>query len=155
MNAVTVDSVVIGIAQTTVIAKLQVQSGAYNMFSAPALVDVSAMEFSIAWMTNADASRGKGSSGNAGYDISMVDGGATGDATGRAALFQSLNGSTGTNLTQFASTIPFDVAGTSTTDLEADDWVNYLELTSLTTTASAGVVTITTAFLHGKPSGIS
>ena len=155
MNAVTANSVVIGIAHTTVIARLQVISGAYNLFSAPALVDVSAMEFSIAWMWAADGTRGKGGSGNASYGISLVDGGPTGDATGRSALFAALSGSLGTNLTQFASTIPFDVAGTSTTDLAADDWVNYLELTSTTGNEAAGVVTITSAFLHGKPSGIS
>tara|TARA_Y100000310_G_scaffold252550_2_gene259263 strand:+ start:383 stop:865 length:483 start_codon:yes stop_codon:yes gene_type:complete len=155
VNAKTVNSMVVGKSHSTIIAKMQITSGNYNLFSVPGVVDVSAMEFSIGMQWAANAARGKSASGNAGYDVGVVDGGTTGDLTGRGALFTSLNGSVGTNITQFASTIPFDVAGSSATDLDADDWVNMLHLTSSTQGASFGVATCSAGYIYGKPAGIN
>lgn len=131
---------------------LQMQSGQYNMFSVPAVVDVSAMEFSIAVEWDATIANARGSaSGNGVVELGATDGGASGDATTIALLFGDLSDSAVT----FAANKPEDVTGTSTTDLDADDWVNIHCNTNVSGTTGAGAADYNVAYIYGKPGGVN
>jgi hypothetical protein len=131
----------------------QMQSGQYNLFSVPAVVDVSAMEFSIGVEWDATIANARGAvTGAAVIEIGASDGGPTGDATSVAALFTDLNN---TPTLQFAANVPVDVAGSSTTDLDADDWVNMHVGTNVSGTTGAGAFNYSVAYIYGKPSGIN
>ncbi len=131
----------------------QLQSGQYNFFSVPAVVDVSAMEFSIAAEWDATIANARGIvTGAAVLEAGASDGGPTGDATSVAALFADL---TNTVTTRWLANVPVDVAGTSTTDLDADDWVNIHINTAISGTTSAGALDYGVAYIYGKPGGIN
>ena len=133
---------------------LQMQSGQYNMFSVPSVVDVSAMEFSIAVEWDATIGNARGSaSGDGVVELGASDGGPTGDATTVALLFADISDSA--SLAIFAANIPADVAGTSTTDLDADDWVNIHVNTAVSGTTGAGAADYNVAYIYGKPGGIN
>lgn len=132
---------------------LQMQSGQFNWFSVPAVVDVSGMEFSIAVEWDATIGNARGAAtGAAVIELGASDGGPTGDATTVAVLFTDLNN---TPTSQFAANVPVDVAGTSGTDLDADDWVNIHVNTAVSGTTGAGAANYNVAYIYGKPGGVS
>lgn len=137
---------------------LSLVTGMYNMAQLPAVVDVSAMEFAFS----------VGQQGVSGAPVRfldtavstavfvMADGGPTGDATGAAALFDSDNwsnsldgslGSTG------SPNQPLDAAGSSTTDLDADDWLNFRVIQNAT--GLVGLAIVTASYIYGKPAAIA
>jgi hypothetical protein len=131
----------------------QLQTGQFTFFSVPAVVDVSAMEFSIAVEWDATIANARGAvTGAAVLELGASDGGATGDATTVAALFADL---TNTVSSRWVLNVPVDVAGTSTTDLDADDMVNIHVNTSVSGTTSAGAVDYAVAYIYGKPGGVN
>jgi SpoU rRNA methylase family enzyme len=131
---------------------LQMQSGQYNMFSVPSVVDVSAMEFSIAVEWDATIANARGSaSGDGVVELGASDGGASGDATTVALLFADISDS----VNSFAANVPADAAGTSATDLDADDWVNIHVNTAVSGTTGAGAADYNVAYIYGKPGGIN
>mgnify|MGYP000070722300 CR=1 FL=1 len=132
---------------------LALQSGQFNLFSVPSVVDVSAMEFSIAVEWDATIANARGcTTGASVLQIGASDGGPSGDATTVAALFTDLANHTAGI---FAANVPADVAGTSGTDLDADDWVNAHVNTAITGTTSAGAADYAIAYIYGKPGGIN
>jgi len=141
-------------ASTSSDPHLQMQSGQYNMFSVPGVVDVSAMEFSIAVEWDATIANARGSaSGNGVVELGVSDGGSSGDATTVALLFADISDSVSAAI--FAANVPADAAGTSTTDLDADDWVNIHVNTAVSGTTGAGAADYNVAYLYGKPGGIN
>jgi hypothetical protein len=131
----------------------QLQSGQYTFFSVPAVVDVSAMEFSVAVEWDATIANARGCvTGNAVLELNATDGGPTGDATTIAALFANLSNSVAG---RWVLNVPVDVAGTSTTDLDADDVVNIHVNTAVSGTTSAGAVDYAVAYIYGKPGGVN
>lgn len=127
----------------------------HNIFSVPAVVDVSGMEFSVGALADA-------SSGTPGFaaatneasalQITFSDGGATGDATGRAVLFAATDM---TNTVEFEARAPHDNTGTSATDLDADDWVNFWVRQQATSTAAMAQFDVEVSYVYGKPGAIS
>jgi hypothetical protein len=151
MNAKTVSMEITGFTHTTIIANFKIASGQYNLFSVPGVVDVSAIEASIASLYSAGTTRGA-VTGAATIEVNLTDGGPTGDATGIAALYAI---DTNTVTASFAQNVPVDSAGTSTTDLDADDWVNFHANTGSTGTTALGIAQVTVGYLYGKPASIN
>ena len=122
----------------------------YNWFKTPAVVDASGMEFAYgvqAKTINAAASASI-------FTVTPVDGGATGElvaTTGNILHATASNGPTTSTLT-FADLSPEVVNGTTTTDLDADDFVNIVTTTA--GTAATGL-TVMCDYIHGKPAGIN
>ncbi len=156
MNAKSVARVIIGstAASPTGILEL-LPTGQYNIFSAPGVIDASGMEFSV-------GVRHDNSSGTAGLaastaDASVVniafrDGGASGDNATADNLFAP---TTLTNSTAFVANVPKDKTGTTATDLDADDWVNYAQAANPTTVAGGAVYDVVVNYIYGKPGGIN
>jgi hypothetical protein len=132
---------------------LQMQSGQYNFASVPGVVDVSAMEFSIAVEWDATIANARGLvTGASVAELGASDGGPTGDATTVSALFADL---TNAVTARWLANVPVDVAGTSTTDLDADDWVNIHVNTAVSGTTGAGAADYSMSYIYGKPAGIN
>jgi hypothetical protein len=129
-------------------------TGQYNVFSVPGVVDVSGMEFSMGLrLGGLSGTPGLSGATDSASSATMTfsDGGPTGDATGAAALFTAITDTAG-----FVARVPRDVAGTSSTDLDADDWVNWhLTINPNTTDAGAAMVDLVVAYIYGKPGAIN
>ena len=129
-------------------------TGQYNLFSVPGVVDVSGMEFSIGQRsTSLSATPGIAASTDVASSptFTFSDGGPTGDATGAAVLFTAV-----TSTTAWVARVPKDIAGTSTTDLDADDWVNFrVTIQPGTSDAEAAQVDLAIAYIYGKPGSIN
>jgi hypothetical protein len=151
MNAKTVSMEVTGFTQSTIIANFTLASGQYNLFSVPGVVDVSAIEASIGALYSAGTTRGAVTAA-ATIEVNLSDGGPSGDATTVAALYAI---DTNTVTASFASNVPVDSTGTSTTDLDADDWVNLHVLTGSTGTTAIGIAQVTVGYVYGKPAVIN
>ena len=129
----------------------QLPSGPHNLLSVPGVVDVSGMEFSLGIAADSISGQGTLAAGStSAISITLSDGGATGDNTTVAVLATAI-----TSTVAWADTTPKDVAGSSATDLDADDWIN-LHLTAVTTTTEgAGQVDVALAYIYGKPGAIN
>jgi hypothetical protein len=129
-------------------------TGAHNLFSVPAVVDVSGMEFSLGVVSdNTDGSAGLAAEvGTSAFRPVMSDGGSGGVDT--AVLFDSSTGGLSSS-TVYTAYTPKDAAGTSTTDLDVDDWVNLRVTTNGATVAGAGNVNTQVAYVYGKPGAIN
>jgi hypothetical protein len=128
-------------------------TGQHNLFSVPGVVDVSAMEFSMSLSALASTllTRVLASAASTAV-VTFSDGGATGDATGAAVLFSQ--DSMSNSLTSgFEANVPLDVTGTSSTDLDADDWVNFRVVQNAT--GLIGGVNAVASYIYGKPGGIN
>lgn len=130
-------------------------TGQHNLFSLPGVVDVSGMEFSVGIL--ADALSGSPGKGADATDASLTaiafsDGGPTGDATTVAELYAA---STFTTSVAFAANVPRDAGGTSATDLDADDWVNFYLKTVPGTVAGIAQYNIEASYVYGKPGSIN
>ena len=114
-------------------------------------VDVSGMEYSI--YVRAENSSGKAgiAAGTASAaSLALVDGGPTGDATTTALLAAVL-----TSTVEWVDTVPRDVTGTSATDLDADDWVNFQVSAQPTTTPGVSQADVSLTYIYGKPGAIN
>ncbi len=140
-NATTLGSVTCGL----------LASGPMNFLSVPAVVDVSGMEYSIGVFADNAGADGLAAQSASIVSLALSDGGATGDATAVAVLATAITNST----TAWTSTIPRDVTGTSATDLDADDWINFHVTTQAATVAGAGQVDVAIAFIYGKPGALA
>jgi hypothetical protein len=151
MNAKTVSSVWFPGTATSGTIAFALATGPMNAFSVPAVVDVSGMEFSICMVADSitGASLLEAQTGST-LGLAFSDGGPTGDNTTVTVLFSAL-----TNTVAFDDTVPRDVSGSSTTDLDADDWVNFHITAQTTTVAKAGVVRGVVSYLYGKPAAIN
>jgi hypothetical protein len=134
----------------------QLQSGQYNLFSVPAVVDVSGMEFSVGVALDASSGGTPGlavaTADGSRTLIAFQDGGPTGDATGNAVLHELVSNTA----SAWVANVPRDVTGTSTTDLDADDWVNILMTDTGGNGATAvGALELTVAYIYGKPGVIN
>jgi hypothetical protein len=130
-----------------------IPTGPTNIFSVPAVVDVSGMEYQF--VVQADSGSGAGGMEASTADASRIflalsDGGPTGDNTSVAVLAAAL-----TNTVVFTDTVPRDVVGTSTTDLDADDWVNFHITGNPTTIPGAAIVGVSVNYIYGKPGSIA
>ena len=129
-------------------------NGQHNVFTTPGVIDVSGMEFNTYFV--ADAISGTGTKGADADDasltaISFSDGGTGGDATPVAELFAA---SSNTTSVAWALNVPRDSAGTSTSDLDADDWVNFYQKTAPTTVSGMAAAALACNYIYGKPGSI-
>jgi len=140
-GATTLGSIACGVMST----------GPQVLLSVPAVVDVSGMEFSF--NVYADGISGKptleASTGSV-VSVTLSDGGATGDATTVAVLATAT-----TNTVAWSDTVPRDVSGSSATDLDADDWVNFHITANVATVAGIGQMDVALAYIYGKPGAIA
>jgi len=151
MNAKSVTRPVLEGGVLTTTGFFDLASGPHNMISVPAVVDVSGLEFSIAVVANNLSAGGGLEAGTASaVSVTFSDGGATGDNTTVSALFTAI-----TSTVAFSDTVPRDVTGTSSTDLDADDWVNFHVTGVTSTTGLIGVGLANVNYIYGKPGGIS
>jgi hypothetical protein len=139
-----------GPSTTTVLAYLP--TGPHNIISVPGVVDVSGMEmsFGVAFDSLGVAGLGASTADASLLSVTLADGGPTGDATTTAVLATAI-----TSSAAFVDTVPRDVAGTSATDLDADDWVNFQVTAQPTTVAGGGAIDVNFAYIYGKPGAIN
>lgn len=142
-----------GRASTTTGFAPNVPTGPINVMSVPAVVDVSGMEWSI--VLESDAASGtptlEASTADASrLTVTLTDGGPTGDNTAVAVLATAIS-----NTAAFGDTVPRDMTGSSTTDLDADDWVNFSVTLNPTTVPGMGTGYINVQFIYGKPAAIN
>lgn len=160
MNAHGISMTYTGLQGGSASAAPFIATGMHNMAQLPDVVDVSAMEFafSVEQTANTGARVGFANTGASTAQFVMADGGPTGDATAAAALFtigtwsNGLDGSLGATATP---NMPLDAAGTSTTDLDADDWLNFRAVTTVTGAAGVGNAHINANYIYGKPGSIA
>ena len=141
-----------GLTTTGILGTLA--TGPYNLFSVPAVVDVSGMEYSFSVVSDS-------SSGAAGIQVETHDnsrnqialsyGGPTGDNTTVSVLAADITNTA----TAFTDTQPRDVSGTSTTDLDADDWVNLHIVKQAAGVAGIGQAHVSVNYIYGKPGSIN
>jgi hypothetical protein len=131
----------------------------HPLFQVPAVVDVSGMELAIA--TQLDGLTGTGQTIASGtttllykpHDGNTNAGGATGNNNFFAATDFS-NSATGTSSWTVAHGA-MRAVGTSTTDLDADDWVNLDVAAALTGAIGHGAIAVSVAFIYGKPAAVA
>jgi hypothetical protein len=152
MNAITVNgSFQAANAPTTTGFLINLATGPHVFVNVPGVVDVSGMEYSI--YVRADNSSGKagiGAGTASAASLALVDGGPTGDATTTALLAAVL-----TSTVEWEDTVPRDVTGTSATDLDADDWVNFQVSAQPTTTPGVSQADVSLTYIYGKPGAIN
>ena len=128
-------------------------TGQHNWFSTPAVIDVSGMEIAMSIEQEGGTTVTRTTaSADATAVFTLSDGGASGDATGAAILVSGdsfSNSITGA----FPINYPIDATGTSTTDLDADDWVNFRAIQNAT--GLVGSMNVTVAYVYGKPGVIN
>jgi hypothetical protein len=132
-------------------------TGQHNLFSVPAVVDVSGMEFSM----GIEADAGSGTPGLAAVtgdasalSVAFNDGGPTGNNATAGLLFAATVQLT-TSTTTWTAQVPHDAAGTSTTDLDADDWVNFIVSAQPTSEVGAASMSTVVNYIYGKPGTIN
>lgn len=128
-------------------------TGQHNVFTPTGVVDVSGMEFSTYFV--ADSISGTGTKDADATDASLTaiafsDGGPSGDG----AVAELFAASSNTTSVAWALNVPRDSAGTSTTDLDADDWVNFYQKTTPTTVAGMAAAALACNYIYGKPGSI-
>ena len=116
-----------------------------NWFKVSGVVDVTAMEFTFGLGTTEAAASASIKT------FTVVDGGATGElvATTAALTASQANATADSNWT---AVTPRRATGTSSTDLDADDYVNvvYTDVGTATTGAHTGA-----SWIYGKPATIA
>lgn len=128
-------------------------TGQYNLFSVPAVVDVSGMEFSVgASIDGSSGTPGLAAQTASSQTVAFHDGGGSGDNSTTQRLFDPTNL---TSTTAWTAKVPRDQAGTSSTDLDADDWVNFLVSVNPTTIVGAAAFDVTVNYVYGKPGAIN
>jgi hypothetical protein len=159
MNAQSVSIEAIDIANNAVTSHAFLPTLAvFPIAAVPAVVDVSGMELVGALIvglgTATDGSKVQ-TTASAGSTLEIVwgDGGTTATADPGANLLEGGDIFSNTRAGGFTVHEGVRGAGTSTTDLDADDWVNMQALAN--TTAIAGAVTIGFNFVYGKPGAIN
>ena len=128
--------------------------GQYPMFRTQRPVDVSGMEMSVAIVQNAATAFSQSiASAATNLVLKPYDGGTTASAaSGTNQLFANedfSNSVTGGWTTHAA----IAAVGTSTTDLDADDWVNLDVVANPTTTEGIGIAIVQAEFIYGVPGG--
>ena len=133
-------------------AHVEMITGPFNLITVPGVVDVSGMEYAFGVETDGAGAAGLGASthDNSLFSVALTDGGPTGDNTTVTALATAI-----TSSTAFTDTVPRDVSGTSSTDLDADDWVNFHVVGQPTTVVGAASVGVHLNFIYGKPASIN
>jgi hypothetical protein len=115
-----------------------------NWFKVPLVVDVSGMEFAFSLGTT------KAAASASIFTMTAVDGatGATVATTG--ALFSTITNSSGDSA--WTALTPRTSNGTSSTDLDADDYVN-MNSSSVGTAATGAFASV--SYIYGKPASIA
>jgi hypothetical protein len=128
-------------------------TGQHNWFSTPGVIDVSGMEIAMSMEQDSNTGILKTTASAASTAVfTLSDGGPTGDATGAAVLVSG--DSFSNSLTGgFDANIPIDATGTSATDLDADDWVNFRAIQNAS--GIVGAMNVTVAYIYGKPGVIN
>jgi hypothetical protein len=124
--------------------------------STPGVVDVSGMEFALAILQEAATGVTQTvASGASTVEFQFGDVGTT--ATGTASGNHLINSDDLSNTITGGWTLhqARTAVGTSTTDLDADDWVALHTVANLTTTEGVGAAVVKVAFLYGKPGSLS
>jgi hypothetical protein len=151
MNAQSITKTIahLSVATTTGHGKM-LDTGPINVMSVPGVIDVSGMEFSIGlWRDSISGSVTlMAQTGGSQVKVTLSDGGATGDA--KSILATELS-----NTAAFAASVPKDTTGTSTTDLDADDWVNFHVTAQPTTVSGMSAAHLALSYLYGKPAAIN
>ena len=125
-------------------------------FSTPGVVDVSGMEFAAAMVIEAATTLTQDlASGASTVEFQFGDAGTS--ATGTASGNHLINADDLSNTVTGGWTVHEAkmAVGTSTTDLDADDWVNLHIVANATGVAGVGALTVKAAFVYGKPGAIA
>ena len=151
MNAKSVTRMITDGQVLTTTGFFTLNSGPHNMFTVPGVVDVTAMEMAIAIIANNLSGAGGLEAGTASaISVTFSDGGPSGDNTTVAVLTTAI-----TSTVAFVDTVPREFTGTSTTDLDADDWVNFHQTVIVASAGAAGVALGAVNYLYGKPGAIN
>lgn len=127
-------------------------TGPHNLLSVPAVVDVSALEYSFIFAASKDSSPDLAAStaDASRVQVALSDGGPTGDNTTVSVLASAI-----TSTVAWADTVPRDVTGTSATDLDADDWINFHVTGQPTTVVGVSEMAVNLSYIYGKPASIN
>ena len=116
-----------------------------NWFKVPSVVDVSGMEFAFSLGTT------KAAASASIFTMTVVDGGATGELVATtASLFSTITNSSGDSA--WTALTPRTSNGTSSTDLDADDYVN-MNSSTVGTAATGAFASV--SYIYGKPASIA
>lgn len=115
-----------------------------NWFKVPAVVDVSGMEFAFSLGTT------KAAASASIFTMTVVDGGTGVTVATTGALFSTITNSSGDSA--WTALTPRMSNGTSSTDLDADDFVNMNSSTA--GTAATGAFA-SVSYIYGKPASIA
>ena len=128
---------------------------AYPLFSTPGVVDVTGMEFAIAMLAEAATTVTQDlASGASTVELTFFDMG----TTATKATTNPLAGADAFSNTAAGGYTAHEAkktAGTSTTDLDADDWINLGVIANATGVAGVGAVLAGVNFVYGKPGAIN
>lgn len=128
----------------------------YPLFNTPGVVDVSGMEFAVAMQAEASTGLTQDlASGASTVEFQFGDAGTT--ATQTASANHLINSDDLSNTRTGGYTVHEAVTsvGTSTTDLDADDWVNLHVVANATGDAGVGAIQVKAAYVYGKPGAIA
>lgn len=128
----------------------------YPLFASPAVIDVTGMEFALALTGEAATTQAADlASGASTWEIAFLDMGST--ATGGTT--NVLGGADGFSNTRTGGYTVHEgisgVLGTSTTDIDADDWTVLQVVANATGAVGVGSIVAGVNFIHGKPGGIN
>ena len=126
----------------------------YPLFSTPGVVDVSGMELAVALHGTAATTPAQ-TTGSAASTVELVfaDAGTTATADGGDAPLHDGDKFSNTRAGGWTTHEAVMANATSTTDLDADDWVS-LEVVA-NATALVGQIGVKAAFIYGKPGAIN
>lgn len=128
----------------------------YPLFATPAVIDVTGMEFALALVGESATSQAQDlASGASTWEVAFMDMGST--ATGGTT--NVLGGADGFSNTRTGGYTVHEgisgVVGTSTTDLDADDWTVLQVINNATGADGVGTIIAGANFVHGKPAAIN
>jgi hypothetical protein len=125
------------------------------IFSTPGVVDVSGMEFAVAMVVEAATTDTQDVASTDGLlKFQFADTGTTAESTATVNPLLNATDLTSSRDGGWAAHEAAMAVGTSTTDLDADDWVTLHTVANATTTG-AGAVTVRAHFVYGKPGAIA
>lgn len=127
----------------------------YPQFNVPAPVDVTGMELAVGLLAEAATTVGQDmASGASTFEVTFFDMGttATGGTTNVLGGADAFSNTTAGGYTVHEAR---KTDGTSTTDLDADDWVSLGIIANATGAAGAGALQVGAAFIYGVPGDIN
>lgn len=151
MNEMSVSATLLDVGEATTPVS-EILSGEYPLFEVPRTVDVSGMELAVAIQVAPSTGLAQSiASGTTTVVLKPYDGGTSASAASDNNELFNVNDFSNSITGGWTAHQARKAVGTSTTDLDADDWVNMDVAANLTTAAGFGQMLVSAFFLYGVP----